>query len=195
MPDMQTQKRQVAQGINLPQVIDWLQNRAGGLYGGEAITQLEHALQCASLAMEEGASDALVIAALLHDLAHMADDETDETFPHGELAALLLAELFDRDVTEPIRMHVDAKRYLCAADPLYWSGLSHASQRSLIWQGGPFSVTQATEFIDQDYAEDAVRLRQWDDAAKVVGAKTVDLQVFVVMMEKLSMEFSQAETV
>ena len=92
-------------------------------------------------------------------------------------------------------MHVDAKRYLCAADPLYWSGLSHASQRSLIWQGGPFSVTQATEFIGQDYAEDAVSLRQWDDMAKVVGAKTADLQVFITMMEKLSLEFAQVETV
>ncbi|MFZ6654420.1 HD domain-containing protein [Undibacterium sp. TJN19] len=164
-------------------VIEWLQYRAGGFYGGEAITQLEHALQCASLAMQDGASDTLIIAALLHDIAHLADDETDQTFPHGELAALQLADLFDEAVTEPIRLHVDAKRYLCAADPLYWSGLSEASQRSLIWQGGPFTVTQATDFISQPYAEDAVRLRQWDDAAKVVGAKTPELVYFIALME------------
>ncbi|MCH8617821.1 HD domain-containing protein [Undibacterium sp. TS12] len=178
--------RHPVQRLDLPTVIDWLQTRAGGCYGGETITQLEHALQCAGLAMAEQASDAMIIAALLHDIAHLADGETDETFPHGEFAAELLADLFDHDVTGPIRLHVDAKRYLCAADPLYWSGLSPASQRSLIWQGGPYSVAQATEFMEQHYAEDAVRLRLWDDAAKLVDAEMPALDTLIALMEKYS---------
>ncbi|MBC3917042.1 HD domain-containing protein [Undibacterium sp. CY18W] len=178
-------KRRQAQPVDFFTLVTWLQQRAGGLYGGEAITQLEHALQCASQAQREGATDALVVAALLHDIAHLADNETDETFPHGEMAAQLLSELFHTDVTEPIRLHVEAKRYLCAADPLYWSGLSPASQRSLIWQGGPYSVAQATEFMNMPYAEDAVRLRLWDDAAKVIDAVTPDLDHFIALMEEI----------
>ena len=179
--------RPPVQPINLATVVDWLQNRAGGFYGGEAITQLEHALQCAGLAMAEQAAEPLIIAALLHDIAHLADGETDETFPHGELAAALLADLFCSEVTGPIRLHVEAKRYLCAADPLYWSGLSPASQRSLIWQGGPYTVLQATEFMEQKYAEDAVRLRLWDDAAKVIDAATPSLDTMIALMEKHSL--------
>jgi phosphonate degradation associated HDIG domain protein len=166
-------------------IADWLRHRGGGLYGGEAITQLEHALQCAALAQAEDASPALVTAALLHDIGHLADTGNDENHPHATLAAQLLGPLFPSAVTEPIRMHVDAKRYLCATDAAYWQCLSDASRRSLEWQGGPFSRQDASTFFAQPYAVDAVRLRRWDDEAKVPGAMTPALEAFVKIMRTL----------
>ena len=88
--------------VTLDTILGWLRHRADGLYGGEAVTQLEHALQCASLAQTAGATPALVIAALLHDLGHLADSGNDEKIPHGKLAARLLSGLFGRDVTEVV---------------------------------------------------------------------------------------------
>ncbi|MFZ6773739.1 HD domain-containing protein [Undibacterium sp. SXout7W] len=177
--------RQLAAPIILATLLDWLEQRAGGFYGGEAITQLEHALQCAELALEHGASASLISAALLHDIGHLADGETDETYPHGELASALLSQLFGPAVIEPVRMHVEAKRYLCAADPLYWSGLSPASRRSLEWQGGPYTAEQADIFIRQPYADDAVQLRLWDDAAKQRDKVTLPLAHFVAIMQEV----------
>ncbi len=166
----------------LDTVLGWLRHRANGFYGGEAVTQLEHALQCASLAQAAGAAPALVAAALLHDIGHLADNGGDEKCPHGTLAARLLGGLFGPDVTEPIRLHIDAKRYLCATDPSYWSGLSAASKRSLEWQGGLFLRDDAAAFIAQPYSGDALRLRRWDDAAKVLGAPTQALEAFIPVM-------------
>lgn len=163
-------------------IIDWLTQRASGLYGGEAITQHQHALQCATLAEQAGSTPALITAALLHDLGHLSDTPDDAKNPHEELAASQLKHLFGAAVTEPIRLHVAAKRYLCVSDPLYWSGLSASSKQSLEWQGGPYSVAEAAAFIIQPFAEDAVRLRQWDDAAKVPGAATGSMPHFVGIM-------------
>lgn len=171
--------------MNLSMLREWLEQRAGGMYGGEAITQQAHALQCASLALQAQASEELIAAALLHDIGHLAPGALDTSQPHGELAADLLDDLFSAAVTMPIRYHVAAKRYLCVADPHYWSSLSPASQRSLEWQGGAFTVEEANEFIALPYAEDAVSLRLWDDAAKVVGATTENLDFFLARLEKL----------
>lgn len=169
--------------MDMKQIESWLAQRAGGMYGGEAVTQLEHALQCATLAQDAGARPELITAALLHDIGHLADKTDDRREPHEELAGALLGPLFGAAVTEPIRLHVDAKRYLCAMDPVYWTGLSPASKRSLEWQGGPFSEKQAVAFIAQPFARDAVRLRQWDDAAKVEGAVTPALAHFVAIAQ------------
>ncbi|KRB93136.1 HD domain-containing protein [Noviherbaspirillum sp. Root189] len=174
--------------LTLESIVDWLLHRGDGLYGGEAVTQLEHALQCAALASENKADNKLVIAALLHDIFHLAPDTSDRHQPHEQLAALMLADLFPAAVTEPVRMHVDAKRYLCAIDPLYWGSLSDMSKRSLEWQGGPFSTEQAANFISQPYAENAVRLRRWDDAAKVVGKVTPSLNQYIPLMQHLIRE-------
>ena len=165
--------------LTIESIIDHLSNRADGLYGGEAVTQLEHALQCASLAEAAGASAGLITAALLHDLGHLGDDHRR---PHEELAAEQLASLFDATVTEPIRLHVAAKRYLCASDARYWDTLSSASKQSLERQGGPYMAAQAADFILQPHVVDAIRLRQWDDLAKVPGAATASLPHFVAIM-------------
>lgn len=144
-------------------------------YGGEAVSQLQHALQCASLAENYGAKPALICAALLHDLGHLlrAQDRMDkhevsaiEDDLHQYFAIPFLRGSFSDAVIEPIKLHVDAKKYLCAVDETYWSRLSAASQHSLELQGGAYSKEEAAKFIIQPYAEDAVNLRRWDDLAK-----------------------------
>lgn len=157
--------------------------RGHEMYGGEAVTQLQHALQCAVLARQAGASAGLVTAALLHDFGHLVADNQDMAehgidMMHEEVAADHLARWFGPEVTEPIRMHVAAKRYLCAVDPRYLAGLSPASVASLKVQGGPFSDAEAARFIVRPYASDAVRLRIWDDLAKDVEAVTPPIEDF-----------------
>jgi phosphonate degradation associated HDIG domain protein len=147
-------------------------------YSGEPVTQLEHALQSAWLAQRDGADESLVAAALLHDIGHLVNDCGDTPSERGidDLhqfhGAKFLRELFGRDVTEPIRLHVPAKQYLCATRPGYLDALSPDSQRSLQLQGGVFDAAEAEAFRRTAHAADAVRLRLWDDAAKVAGLAT-----------------------
>jgi phosphonate degradation associated HDIG domain protein len=156
--------------LSFEQLTDLFRTRAYSQYGGEAVTQQQHALQCAHLAEQSGAAPALVAAALLHDLGHWLPtasmDATDVDGLHQYLAPPFLRGSFGDAVLEPIRMHVDAKRYLCLVDQAYWATLSPASQRSLELQGGRFSESEAAAFIAQPYAHDAVALRRWDDLAK-----------------------------
>lgn len=154
------------------------------MYGGEAVSQLEHALQCAALAEAAGETKELVIACLFHDLGHLIHDLAENAVEsglndHHEYRAIpLLRQLFPPAVTEPIRLHVEAKRYLCAVKPGYWESLSPTSQRSLELQGGVFSHESAQNFICQPYAADAVQLRIYDDQAKVVDLSIPDLNHF-----------------
>jgi phosphonate degradation associated HDIG domain protein len=146
----------------------------GGERYGERVTQLDHALQCASLAAEAGAADSLVAAALLHDYGHLIDDrghmaERDGLDgEHEAVGAAALVAWFGPAVTEPVALHVAAKRYLCAAEPGYFEALSPASQLSLELQGGPFAPAEAAAFIARPFAPDAVRLRRWDDWGKAI---------------------------
>ena len=172
--------------LTLDDVIDWLCQRADAMYGGEAVTQLEHDLQCAALAQAGGASASLITAALLHDIGHLAHEVTDVHYPHEKLAADLLRDVFGPAVLDPIRLHVDAKRYLCAIDSQYWASLSPASKRSLEWQGGPFSPSQAEAFIAKKHAGDAVLLRQWDDAAKIVSAIVPPIGTYFSIMRMVA---------
>ena len=171
-------------------VIDLLNEAGAYRYGGEAVSQLEHALQCAHLAEGENAPEELVVAALLHDLGHLTHDLGEDVAQHGvddkhQFRALhLLRRVFDGGVTEPIRLHVDAKRYLCRADPMYHDTLSPASKLSLELQGGEFDADEARRFIVQPYGRDAVRLRTWDDRAKTPGKPTPDLVHYTKIMTR-----------
>ncbi len=171
------------------EIFDRLASRGHEMYGGEAVTQLQHALQCAELARRSGATAGLVTAALLHDYGHLVvndgvgDDGAAERgidMLHEEVAAAHLARWFGPAVTEPIRLHVAAKRYLCATSKDYFDDLSPASVASLKVQGGPFTDAEAAEFIAAPFARDAVRLRVWDDLAKDAEAATPDLDDFRV---------------
>ena len=163
--------------------------KGGRAYDGEPVTQLEHALQSAARAEEGGAPPALVTAALLHDLGHLLNDQGESPTLRGvddlhQFAALpFLRPLFPDAVLEPIQLHVDAKRYLCATRDGYHEALSADSKRSLALQGGIFTPEQASAFIAQPFAHDAVQVRLWDDLAKVQDAATPPLAHFVAMLE------------
>lgn len=167
--------------------LQWFFEQRGGaryeLGDPSGVNQLEHALQCAALAEMAGASDALITASLLHDLGHLVyeDDEYGDEMDdlHQYRALPLLRTVFDSAVLEPIKLHVDAKRYLCTVEHDYYEGLSEGSRRSLSLQGGPFSAAEASQFIAQPHARDAVLLRRWDDRSKAKGQSTPDLAHFL----------------
>jgi len=149
-------------------------------YLGEPVTLGAHLLQAGARAQAAGAPPALVAAALLHDVGHLRGDDPDADEAelsgrelmagtdndHGERGAAWLARWFGPAVTEPVRLHVAAKRYLCAAEPGYLAALSPASVYTLSLQGGPMTAAEAARFTDQPYAADATAVRRWDDAAK-----------------------------
>ena len=152
-----------------------LGSKGSAQYGLEAVSQLQHGLQCAAQAQEAGSEPALVIAALFHDIGHLiaksdsAVQLKSEDGRHEVLGAAFLGRWFSCDVTGPIRLHVPAKRYLCFENRDYWNSLSDASKRSLEKQGGAFKKDEASEFLQRPYARDAIKLRKWDDRAKVPG--------------------------
>ena len=149
--------------------------RGESAYHGEAVSQAEHALQAAELAEQEGAPDTLVVAALLHDVGHLLDGQDEDLANRGidghheEAGGAWLARYFGPEVIEPIRLHVAAKRYLCTVGPSYAAGLSPASRLSLEVQGGPMTPAEVAAFERNAYFRDALRLRHWDDTAKVPG--------------------------
>ncbi|MBT9314683.1 phosphonate degradation HD-domain oxygenase [Leptothoe spongobia] len=170
--------------IPLNQILDLYRTRGQAQYGGEAVSQLEHALQCAMFAEDAGEFPELIAACLLHDLGHLVHYLGDDPARlgiddrHEYRAVPVLEALFPDTVTTPIRLHVAAKRYLCAVDNTYWDSLSPASKLSLELQGGIFSQAMADAFIAQPNAQSAVKLRRWDDLAKVKDLKTPDLEHF-----------------
>ena len=163
--------------LGIDQIVTLYRTAGSARYGMEAVNQEQHALQCALLAERAGSTPELVAAALLHDLGHLIAEQ-QRPYHHGkndlhEFAAIpFLRGAFGEAVLEPIRMHVDAKRYLCATVSGYSDTLSPASRRSLELQGGPFDPDEAQRFIEQPFAVDAVALRRWDDGAKSPTAIT-----------------------
>jgi phosphonate degradation associated HDIG domain protein len=158
-------------------------------YGGEAVSQLAHALQAATLAEAAGAPAPLIGAALLHDIGHLVDDgdegqaEQGIDARHEARGAAWLVRHFPPSVTGPIRLHVAAKRYLCAAEPEYLDRLSPASKISMAAQGGPMSREAAKAFLAQPFARDAIALRRWDDLAKDPDRRTPGVYHFIATLE------------
>ncbi len=164
--------------------------RGDSAYGGESVSQLEHALQAAALARRDGAGAALITAALLHDVGHLLHDLPDDApdrgvdDTHEAIAARWLSPWFGPDVIEPIRRHVDAKRYLCAVEPGYQQRLSEASAVSLRLQGGPMSAVEVRAFQESPHLADAVALRRWDDEAKDPELSAPDFESYVSTIEE-----------
>jgi phosphonate degradation associated HDIG domain protein len=160
-------------------------NGAGSkAYLGEQVTLATHMLQAGARAEAAGAAGHLVAAALLHDIAHLpglvsdTEPSADADDHHDDLGADWLARSFDESVTEPVRMHVAAKRYLCAVEPGYFDRLSETSVHTLRLQGGPMSEQEVRDFEASPHAEAAVELRRWDEAAKDPQAPTPDFDHF-----------------
>ncbi len=167
--------------------------RRGGEHYGEAVSQTDHARQCAALAASQGLSDSLVAAALLHDIGHLIDLDGDLSYEdslaidqrHDSIGADALRGLFGPAVTEPIALHVTAKRWRCTVQPDAVGQLSPASRTSLELQGGTLTDEEQLAFEGADHFEDAVVLRSLDDAGKVEGLEIPELASYEPLLRRL----------
>jgi phosphonate degradation associated HDIG domain protein len=166
---------------------------------GEALTQTEHALQCAALAREENAKDAMIVAALFHDVGHLIvdvhnaesvriDDVDDD---HEAVGARILSPLFGPAVAQPVSLHVTAKRWRCTREPAYYDRLSEASKLSLKAQGGLLSDEDCLRFEEHPGFPDALALRTWDDEGKIVGLEVGTLDDYVGIVNSLAAAWSR----
>lgn len=172
-------------------ILQLFRNRGTSEYGGEAVTQEEHALQAAASAMADGADDALIAASLLHDIGHLLHDLPADAPAggiddhHENSGSRFIETIFGPEVCEPVRLHVAAKRYLTAVEPEYMAKLSEPSVTSLMLQGGPMSTAEQEEFRAHPHWEAAVRLRRYDELAKVPGARTPSVADFAELLGRV----------
>lgn len=172
---------------DLDEVLD-LYDQFGGEAYDEDVAQLHHALQVAALAASTGATDAMVAAALLHDVGHLLTlrGHGDDVGAHEQTGPAFLTGLFPPTVVRPIALHVAAKRYLCATDPGYRARLSRGSVHSLGYQGGPMSADEVLAFRAMTGWSDAVALRRWDDAGKAEHAEVPDLASYGPLLQAVA---------
>jgi phosphonate degradation associated HDIG domain protein len=188
MTDSAVTGEAVKDGAIVDRLLDVL-GRAADRYGQEAVNQCQHALQCAALAERAGATPELVAASLLHDVGHLLHALGEDAAlrgvdaRHEDVGAAFLARHFTPAVVDPVRLHVDAKRYLCGAKADYFDRLSPASVRSLELQGGPFDAAGQLAYLARPHARDALRLRVWDDEAKDPAAITPPLAHYRAALE------------
>ncbi|MFJ3895332.1 phosphonate degradation HD-domain oxygenase [Streptomyces sp. NPDC090083] len=184
-------ERAVAAGKFVDELAGLFAGEGASAYLGEEVTMAQHMLQSAACAEQAGAPDALVAAALLHDLGHFHGPVSGEELMqgtdnrHSHTGADRLAEWFGPEVTEPIRLHVAAKRYLCAVEPGYFDRLSPASVHTLEVQGGPMSEAEVAAYEANPYAADGVAVRRWDDEGKDPEAPTPDFGHFRPLLTAL----------
>jgi [1-hydroxy-2-(trimethylamino)ethyl]phosphonate dioxygenase len=166
--------------------------RGAGAYFGESVTMTEHALQAAYFAQIAGAPPSLIVAALLHDVGHLVEEvpsdiaDWTEDAHHERVGGRWLAERFPAAVSEPVRLHVPAKRYLLATDPEYYAKLSPASVVTLKLQGGPMAAHEIAQFETESFHRQAVRVRQWDDQGKIEGLKTPGVADYRSLIEEFA---------
>jgi [1-hydroxy-2-(trimethylamino)ethyl]phosphonate dioxygenase len=168
-------------------------DRFGDRVYGEAVSQRQHALQAAHFARADDAPDTLIAAALLHDVgqflngAGQAAEQEGRDARHEIGGADYLAPYFPAAVVAPIRLHVAAKRYLCAIEPGYQHGLSAASALSLRLQGGAFSAKEAEQFLAQPFAPEAVRLRRYDELGKQDDMQVAPLESYRDLLSRFTL--------
>jgi len=174
------------------QILAIFQEGGSSAYFGESVSMTEHALQAAYFAQAAAAPPALIVAALLHDIGHLVDDVPSDIADwttdahHERVGSRWLATRFRPEVSEPVRLHVPAKRYLLATDAKYFAKLSPASVITLKLQGGPMAAHEVAQFETEPYYKEAVRVRQWDDQGKVAGLKTPSLGDYRALIESLA---------
>lgn len=166
------------------ELFSFMQAKGQGNYGEPEVTQIQHALQSAKLAQDRGLTAAEITAALFHDIGHLVDDSIpDDEFQaidrfHELIGSKIMSRRFGEDVTEPLRLHVSAKRYLCAVNAEYHDTLSEASKTSLELQGGAFDENETKEFEANRYYKSAVSLRRIDDLAKVPNLESPGFETY-----------------
>jgi phosphonate degradation associated HDIG domain protein len=176
------------------EILAIFQKSGSSAYFGESVSMTEHALQAAYFAQTASAPPALIVAALLHDIGHLVDDvpsdiaDWTEDAHHEHVGGRWLALRFGPEVSEPVRLHVPAKRYLLATDAEYFAKLSPASVITLKLQGGPMAAHEVAKFETERFHKEAVRVRQWDDQGKVAGLKTSGLDDYRALIEKLAIK-------
>jgi phosphonate degradation associated HDIG domain protein len=162
--------------------------RGAGAYFGEHLSMTEHAQQAAHFARADGAPQTLIVAALLHDIGHLLEPAPDAIEDwtadarHEVSGAHWLAQRFGAEISEPVRLHVSAKRYLCWTEASYFARLSPASVHTLELQGGPMSAHEAAQFEGERFYKEAVAIRRWDDQGKVPGLVTASLGDYVALI-------------
>lgn len=167
------------------------ERRGGEEYLGEPVTMAEHMLQGAHFAEQAGEAEAIIVAALLHDIGHFTSEfgtfsmNDVEDRHHEEAGAAVLERFFPSLVTDCVRHHVAAKRYLCAARPAYFEQLSEASVHSLNLQGGPMSAEEVAEFETNPNCESIVRVRYYDDMGKQAGLATKSFSDYAPMVQRI----------
>lgn len=175
------------------EILEIFHRRGADAYFGERVSTTEHCLQAAYFAQTEAAAPELIVAALLHDIGHLVEDVPDDIADwtvdarHEEIGGHWLARRFPRQVSEPVRLHVPAKRYLCATDAAYFAKLSPASVLTLKLQGGPMSPPEVARFETERFHREAVRVRQWDDRGKIAGLTTPALADYRALIEGLAL--------
>jgi [1-hydroxy-2-(trimethylamino)ethyl]phosphonate dioxygenase len=174
----------------LEEILQLYADRGDGAYFGESVSMTEHGLQAAHFARAAGAPSSLIVAALLHDVGHLVEEVPDDLADwttdaaHERVGADWLARRFPPAVSEPVRLHVPAKRYLLATDPTYLANLSPASVVTLKLQGGPMSPEEAARFETKRFNREAVLVRRCDDRGKVAGLRTAGLADYRAMIEE-----------
>jgi gamma-butyrobetaine dioxygenase len=177
----------------LEQLQEIFESDGARAYLGESVSVAEHMLQCALQAENTQADDALVAAALLHDIGYFTNarlNEAEKNQGHDEAGAVFLTGHFGPEVTEPLRLHVEAKRYLCAVEPSYWDKLSQASVRTLEVQGGPMNEDEVSAFEANPHHREAVQIRRFDDQGKVERQSLPSFASFLPLLERLRTDSS-----
>lgn len=170
---------------------DIFERRGGEEYLGEPVTMAEHMLQGAFLAEQQGEAEPIVAAALLHDIGHFTSEfgtfsmQDTHDRHHEDAGAEVLERFFPKLVVDCVRLHVAAKRYICATDPRYFSELSAASIHSLKLQGGPMSADEVGEFEKNPNIAEIVKVRRLDDAGKIAGMKTPGFQHYAPLLQRV----------
>jgi len=174
------------------EIISMYESYGGSEYAGEKVSQLEHMVQAAQLAEEQGYDDEVVLAAFLHDIGHIAEEANGENEmdsfglkDHEMIGALFLTEKgFSEKITKLVASHVAAKRYLTRKDPDYYGRLSEASKKTLEFQGGMMSVEEAASFEKDPLFNDIIQMRRWDEQAKVQNKPLPDLNRYRSLIKK-----------
>ena len=174
------------------EILALFHKRGAGEYFGERVSMTEHGLQAAYFARIAAAPPGLILAALLHDVGHLIEDVPSDIADwtadahHEEIGSRWLAHRFRPEVSEPVRLHVPAKRYLLATDAEYFTKLSPASVITLKLQGGPMAAHEIARFETEPYYKEAVRIRRWDDTGKVAGLSTPALGDYRALIEEFA---------